>query len=75
MNTPGTFEEVVDYSFWNHEEGGYIPKPLKMGMTALEKVYGKGQSNLRPDHIGSSYNHDNYQHEEAEEFLVTPSDV
>jgi hypothetical protein len=37
------------------------------GLTARERVYGKGQSELRNDHVGSTYKYDVYAEEKPYE--------
>jgi hypothetical protein len=41
-----------------------LPDPSEPSLTAREKVFGKGQKELRADHIGSKYKYDVYQEDE-----------
>ncbi|PSR80038.1 HK97 family phage prohead protease [Coniella lustricola] len=69
VTTPGSFEDVVDLLVPELRRRGLYPELPKEGeepLTAREKVYGKGQSGLRSDHIGSSYKYDVYQEEPVE---------
>ncbi|KAF2159661.1 hypothetical protein M409DRAFT_70846 [Zasmidium cellare ATCC 36951] len=59
--TPGTFEDVVELLIPELRRRGLYPEKLEEGLTAREKVYGKGQARLRADHTGSRYNYDVYQ--------------
>lgn len=68
VTTPGTFEEVVDLLIPELRRRGLYPEAFEDGLTAREKIYGKGQSKLRSDHVGSSYKYDVYQEDES---LVT----
>ena len=61
VTTPGTFEEVVDLLIPELRKRGLYPEVFEEGLTAREKIYGKGQSKLRADHVGSSYKYDVYQ--------------
>ena len=72
VTTPGTFEEVVDLLIPELRRRGLYPEApeapealeaLEAGLTAREKVYGKGQRELRADHPGSRYKYDVYQEE------------
>lgn len=69
VTTPGTFEEVVDLLVPELRRRGVYPGPLPEGerLTAREKVYGKGQSGLREDHVGSGYKYDSYEETVAKE--------
>lgn len=64
VTTPGTFEEVVDLLIPELQRRGLYPEAFEEELTAREKIYGKGQSKLRPDHVGSSYKYDVYQEDE-----------
>ncbi|KAK3621209.1 hypothetical protein LTR56_022919 [Elasticomyces elasticus] len=59
--TPGTFEEVVELLIPELRRRGMYPEKIEDGLTAREKVYGKGQAKLRSDHSGSAYKYDVYQ--------------
>ena len=66
VTTPGTFEEVVDLLIPELRRRGVYPEPVgdeQPQLTAREKIYGKGQKELRKDHIGSQYKYDVYQEE------------
>jgi alkanesulfonate monooxygenase SsuD/methylene tetrahydromethanopterin reductase-like flavin-dependent oxidoreductase (luciferase family) len=65
VTTPGTFEEVVDLLIPELRRRGLYPESVEDGLTAREKVYGKGQKELRADHPGSRYKYDVYQEDEA----------
>lgn len=67
VTTPGTFEEVVDLLIPELRRRGLypeLPDPSEPPLTAREKVFGKGQKELRADHIGNKYKYDVYQEEE-----------
>lgn len=61
VTTPGTFEDVVDLLIPELQRRGLYPRTVEDGLTAREKVYGKGQAKLRDDHEGSKYKYDVYQ--------------
>ncbi|KAH6677248.1 xenobiotic compound family monooxygenase [Halenospora varia] len=61
VTTPGTFEDVVDLLVPELRRRGIYPEAPEEGLTAREKVYGKGQSKLRDDHTGSAYKYDVYK--------------
>ncbi|CAG8954124.1 hypothetical protein HYFRA_00009228 [Hymenoscyphus fraxineus] len=63
VTTPGSFEDVVDLLVPELQRRGIYPDTEQEGLSAREKVYGKGQSKLRDDHIGSSYKYDVYKEE------------
>ncbi|GAB7353445.1 hypothetical protein MBLNU459_g3909t1 [Dothideomycetes sp. NU459] len=63
VTTPGTFEDVVELLIPELRRRGVYPEKAEDGLTAREKVYGKGQSGLRADHVGSSYKYDVYKEE------------
>ncbi|GME32764.1 putative xenobiotic compound family protein [Neofusicoccum parvum] len=63
VTTPGTFEDVVDLLIPELQRRGLYPKKIEDGLTAREKVYGRGQARLRDDHEGSKYKYDVYQEE------------
>jgi FMN-dependent oxidoreductase (nitrilotriacetate monooxygenase family) len=65
VTTPGTFEDVVDLLVPELRRRGLYPEAIEDGLTAREKVYGKGQSKLRDDHTGSKYKYDVYVEDEA----------
>ncbi|KAK3317526.1 coenzyme dependent N5,N10-methylene tetrahydromethanopterin reductase [Cercophora scortea] len=66
VTTPGTFEDVVELLVPELRRRGVYPELPGEGeepLTAREKVYGKGQSGLRSDHVGSTYKYDVYREE------------
>lgn len=70
VTTPGTFEEVVDLLVPELRRRGVYPDPesseqegKEEGLTAREKIYGKGQRELRADHPGSGYKYEVYREE------------
>jgi len=63
VTTPGTFEDVVDLLIPELRRRGLYPEKIEDGLTAREKVYGKGQARLRDDHAGNTYRYDVYQEE------------
>jgi alkanesulfonate monooxygenase SsuD/methylene tetrahydromethanopterin reductase-like flavin-dependent oxidoreductase (luciferase family) len=63
VTTPGTFEEVVDLLVPELRRRGVYAEAGEEGLTAREKVYGKGQRELRADHPGSRYKYDVYEEE------------
>ena len=72
VTTPGTFEEVVDLLIPELRRRGLYPAAPEAeaeteteGLTAREKVYGKGQRELRADHPGSQYKYEVYQEDAA----------
>lgn len=65
VTTPGTFEDVVDLLVPELRRRGRYPEAhVGEPLTAREKVYGKGQSKLRDDHLGSKYKYDVYVEDE-----------
>ncbi|KAF2494628.1 alkanesulfonate monooxygenase [Lophium mytilinum] len=60
VTTPGTFEDVVDLLIPELRRRGLYPEAIEDGLTARERVYGKGQNGVRKDHIGSRYKYDVY---------------
>ncbi|KAF2766379.1 bacterial luciferase-like protein [Teratosphaeria nubilosa] len=63
VTTPGTFEDVVELLIPELRRRGLYPQQSEAGLTLREKAYGRGQTRLRDDHVGSSYNYDVYQEE------------
>ena len=66
VTTPGTFEDVVDLLIPELRRRGLYPateEATEEGLTARERIYGKGQRRLRKDHPGSAYNYENYSEE------------
>ena len=63
MTTPGTFEEVDDLLVSELRRRGTYPEARdeERSLTAWEKIYGKGQSGLRADHVGARYKYDVYK--------------
>ncbi|KAH7629425.1 luciferase-like domain-containing protein [Sordaria sp. MPI-SDFR-AT-0083] len=65
VTTPGTFEEVVDLLVPElRKRGIYKEEVEEEAWTAREKVYGRGQKELRDDHVGRKYDWDVYVEEE-----------
>lgn len=68
VTTPGSFEDVVELLVPElRRRGIYSEAPADEELTAREKVYGKGQKELRADHTGSRYKYDVYKEDAAEE--------
>lgn len=66
VTTPGTFEDLIDLVIPELRRRGLypeLPSESDEPLTAREKVYGKGQKELRNDHEGSWYNYNVYQEE------------
>lgn len=66
VTTLGTFEEVVDLLVPELKRRGLYPEQESEGAeawTAREKVYGRGQKQLRADHVGRKYDWDVYVEE------------
>jgi alkanesulfonate monooxygenase SsuD/methylene tetrahydromethanopterin reductase-like flavin-dependent oxidoreductase (luciferase family) len=62
VTTPGSFEDVIELLIPELRRRGIYAQPgAKDGLTAREKVYGKGQNHLRDDHSGSAYKYDVYK--------------
>ena len=65
VTTPGSFEDVVDLLVPELRRRGIyaeIPKEQQSEeWTARERVYGKGQKELRDDHVGSKYKYKIYE--------------
>lgn len=63
VTTPGTFEDVIELLIPELRRRGIYPEleDYEEGLTARERIYGKGQSGLRDDHAGSAYKYDRYQ--------------
>ena len=61
VTTPGTFEDVVELLVPELRRRGVYPEKIEDGLTAREKVHGKGQNRLRDDHAGSAYKYNVYQ--------------
>lgn len=61
VTTPGTFEDVVDLLVPELRRRGIYPEAQEDGLSAREKVYGKGQAHLREDHVGSTYKYEVYK--------------
>jgi alkanesulfonate monooxygenase SsuD/methylene tetrahydromethanopterin reductase-like flavin-dependent oxidoreductase (luciferase family) len=61
VTTPGSFVDVVDLLVPElRRRGRYAPKGESTGpLTLRERVYGKGQSKLRDDHLGHTYRYEN----------------
>jgi FMN-dependent oxidoreductase (nitrilotriacetate monooxygenase family) len=63
--TPESFEDVVELLVPELRRRGIYVEVPEEGQdeewTAREKVYGKGQSGLRDDHVGAGYRYENYE--------------
>jgi len=64
VTTPGSFEDVVDLLVPELRRRGIYPKEVEEGLTARERINGKGASGLRSDHVGSTYKYDVYKEDE-----------
>jgi FMN-dependent oxidoreductase (nitrilotriacetate monooxygenase family) len=62
VTTPGSFEDLVDLLVPELRRRGRYPTVV--GATLRERVFGAGQSKLRDDHVGSTYNYDIYEADE-----------
>lgn len=60
VNTPGSFEDLVDLLVPELQRRGLYPTEAVEGRTAREKVYGTGQAGVRSDHLASTYKYDVY---------------
>lgn len=65
VTTPGSFEDVVELLVPELRRRGIYSEAEGEGLTAREKIYGKGQSGLRQDHTGSGYKYDVYDETKA----------
>ncbi|KAJ6002373.1 hypothetical protein N7451_004920 [Penicillium sp. IBT 35674x] len=64
VTTPGTFEDSIDLVIPELRRRGLYPEDLADSdepLTAREKIYGRGQKELRDDHPGARYKYDVYQ--------------
>ncbi|KAJ5666266.1 Nitrilotriacetate monooxygenase component A/pristinamycin IIA synthase subunit A [Penicillium maclennaniae] len=64
VTTPGTFEDLIDLVLPELRKRGLYPEPSLQSNEPLalrEKVYGKGEKELRGDHSGSKYKFDVYE--------------
>ena len=64
VTTPGSFEDLVDLLVPELRARGLypeLPADGEEGLTAREKIHGKGQRELRDDHVGSRYKYEAYQ--------------
>ncbi|OJI99461.1 hypothetical protein ASPVEDRAFT_50899 [Aspergillus versicolor CBS 583.65] len=61
VTSPGSFEDVVDLLVPELRRRGIYPETVESGLTTRERIYGKGQTRLRADHIGSKYKYEVYQ--------------
>lgn len=64
VTTPGTFEDVVDLLIPELRKRGLYPEAPEDGLTAREKIYGKGQKGVRGDHAAAAYKYDAYKEDE-----------
>lgn len=60
---PGSYVDVVDLLIPELRKRGLYPQEIEEGLTARERVYGKGHKHLLPGHAGSAYKYDVYQEE------------
>ncbi|CAI7667693.1 unnamed protein product [Penicillium pancosmium] len=66
VSTPGTFEDLIDLVIPELRKRGLypeLPSTSDEPLTAREKVYGRGQKELRDDHPATRYKYDVYQEE------------
>jgi hypothetical protein len=65
VTTPGSFEDVVELLVPELRRRGVYPQEGERadGLTAREKVYGKGQREPRADHTASRYRYEVYEEE------------
>jgi len=65
VTTPGSFEDVVELLVPELRRRGIYPQEGEKGegLTAREKVYGKGQRQPRADHTASRYRYEVYEEE------------
>ncbi|CAI7652588.1 Nitrilotriacetate monooxygenase component A/pristinamycin IIA synthase subunit A [Penicillium manginii] len=66
VSTPGTFEDLIELVIPELRKRGLypeLPSPSDEPLTAREKVYGRGQKELRDDHPATRYKYDVYQEE------------
>lgn len=66
VTSPGSFEDVVELLVPELRRRGIYPDVVESGLTARERVYGKGQTRLRDDHVGSKYKYETYQEEDLD---------
>jgi alkanesulfonate monooxygenase SsuD/methylene tetrahydromethanopterin reductase-like flavin-dependent oxidoreductase (luciferase family) len=60
VTTPGSFEDLVHLLIPELRRRGIYPDEAEPG-TMRERIYGKGQSRLRDDHVGSKYKYAVYE--------------
>jgi hypothetical protein len=65
VTTPGSFEDVVELLVPELRKRGVYKRDEEQGLTARERVYGRGQKGLRDDHVGSLYKYDVYDEKRA----------
>ena len=63
VTTPGSFEDVVNLLVPELRRRRIYPEADDDGLTARERVFGKGQAGLRDDHPGSRFRYDVYPDE------------
>ncbi|WYZ36946.1 hypothetical protein EsH8_II_000452 [Colletotrichum jinshuiense] len=66
--TPQSFEDVVELLVPELRRRGLYPEPSdddEEPLTARERVFGKGQASLAPEHLGSTYKYDVYKEDTA----------
>lgn len=61
VTSPGSFEDVVHLLVPELRRRGIYPEAVESGLTTRERIYGKGQTRLRADHVGSKYKYEVYQ--------------
>lgn len=64
VTTPGTFEDLIDLVLPELRKRGLypeLPDPSEEPLTAREKIFGRGQKELRADHPATKYKYDVYQ--------------
>lgn len=63
--SPGSFEDLVELLIPELRRRGRYPEKGHESQTGTmrERIYGKGQSKLREDHVGSKWKFDRYQAE------------
>jgi alkanesulfonate monooxygenase SsuD/methylene tetrahydromethanopterin reductase-like flavin-dependent oxidoreductase (luciferase family) len=74
VTTPGTFEDVVTFLIPELRRRGIYCEKAQSGeaVTAREKVYGVGQSKLRPDHFGSRFKYDAFSQANEDGHVEVP---
>ena len=73
VTTPGSFEDVVDLLVPELRRRGIYPEADDDGLTARERVFGKGQAGLRDDHPGARFRYDVYPEGDSKEDVAKES--